>query len=201
MENIPEHIVCESAPVPRPSLEDWDLIAKGADMTSEVLNMPWLRKYIDHVIFGVWYWQNLCLRIGSVTGGVFTQEDYDMIQFGVQMHALHKMPAVPRMVFAPHAYCDENCYYCTLYRNSLLMEFGFELSKFVGYDGVDGSVFDDYANDGIDGSVFGDDDNDGADGSAFEDYADNADADEEFHSLYNPCYTPDYDLLEEECNW
>jgi hypothetical protein len=83
----------------------------------------------------------------------------------------------------------------------LLTEFGFELSKFLGYDGADGSVFDDYANDGIDGSVFGDDDNDGADGSAFEDYADNADADEEFHSLYNPGYTPDYDLLEEECNW
>jgi hypothetical protein len=177
MENIPEHIVCESAPVPRPSLEDWDLIAKGTDMTYEVLNMPWLRKYIDHPIFGVWYWQNLCLRIGLVTGGVFTQEDYDMIQFGVQMHAVRKMCGVPRMVFSQHLYCDENCYYCTIYRNSLLTEFGFELSKFLRYDGVDGSVFDDYANDAVGGSVF-EDDEDIDDG----DYYTNGDNDEGHYS-------------------
>lgn len=156
MDNFPEPLVCEPAlvpePAPRPSMDDWELIAKGARMTQEQLRMPWLRRYVGEDVFGVWYWQNLCMRIGSVTGGVLTQEDYVMIQNGVQLHAVHTMRAVPRMVFTQHAYCDENCYYCTLYRDSLFMEFGFELSKFLGYDGVDVSVFDIYADDGAYGA-------------------------------------------------
>jgi hypothetical protein len=174
MDNLPEPNVCEFASAPRPSFEDWQLIAKGAHMTSEFLNMPWLRQYIDHEVFGVWYWQNLCMRIGSVTGGVLTHEDYVMIQNGVELHAVNNIRTVPRMVFTQHVCCDKDCYYCTLYKNSLFMEFGFELSKFLGYDGVDTSVFDAYGAYGDDGVFddYGDDGDDGDDYGAYGVYGD-----------------------------
>jgi hypothetical protein len=165
MDNIPEPIVCELSP--RPSFEDWELIEKGADMTSEELHMPLLNQYMNDEVFGVLYWKNLCMRIGLVTGGLLTFEDYDMIQFGVKLHAVHHSRGVPRMGFPSHGYCNKDCYHCNLYRGSLLTEFGFELSKFLGYDGVDASVFDVYADDSDDdGSVFEDYDGDayGADG-------------------------------------
>jgi hypothetical protein len=162
MENLPEPIVCEPAPVPRPSLNDWEFIDKGVDMTSEVLSMPWLRRYVDDEVCGVWYWQNLLMRIGSVTGGVLTLEDYHKVQLGVTLHAVYKSHDVPRMFYMQHS-CSDICDVCDTYRLNLLMQFGFELSKFLRYDGVDGSVFDDYANDGDNGSVFDDynDDDDG----------------------------------------
>ena len=184
MDNIPEPIVCELSP--RPSFEDWELIAKGANMTSAQLHMPWLNQYMNDEVFGVWYWQNLCMRIGSVTGGLLTFEDYDMLKFGVETHVLDKNRRVPcevfpshaRMLFPSHGYCDEDCYHCKLYRGSLLMEFGFELSKFLGYDGVDASIFDDYANDGYDGDYYtnGDDgdDCDEGDDDTFDNYDDDA---------------------------
>jgi hypothetical protein len=185
MDNLQDPLVCELSP--RPSFEDWKLIAKGVVMTSSELNIPWLRNYIDHEVFGVWYWQNLCMRIGLVTGGLLTSEDYYVIQHGVKLHAVDHISTVPHMVFSPsHTNCDENCYYCTsnLYREGLLREFGFELSKFLGYDGVDASVFDVYANDGVDGYdgdyyTNGGNDDDGEEGDdgdddTFDNYDDDA---------------------------
>jgi hypothetical protein len=179
MDNFPDPLVCEEelmrGPHARPSVYDWKLIEKGALMTHEQLHMPWLLKYVNDPVFGVLYWKNLCMRIGSVTGGDLTVEDYYVIQHGVKLHAVYHIRTVPHMVFSPsHTNCDENCYYCTgnLYREGLLREFGFELSKFVGYDGVDSSVFDAYANDGDDGSVFGAaNGDDGDDGDAYDGYA------------------------------
>lgn len=173
MENLSEPIVCEpvlvSEPAPRPSMNDWKLFDEGSRMTAEQLHFPELKKFVDDEVFGKWYWEHLCMCIGSVTGGDLTFKDYDMIRFGVNLHAVYQSRGVPRMVFTPHADCGADCYYCTLYRDSLLTEFGFELSKFVGYDGVDGSVFNDYAKDGYDGYGYdyvneGDDDDDSDDG-------------------------------------
>jgi hypothetical protein len=180
MDNIPDPLVYEFSP--RPSFEDWKLIDKGAVMTSAELHMPWLNQYVNHEVFGVWYWENLCMRIGSVTGGLLTFEDYDTVKFGVEMHAVHHKRYVHSMLFPPNGYCDKDCYHCNLYRSRLLTEFGFELSKFLGYDGVDASVFDVYANngvdgyDGYDGYDEGDEGDEGDDGDddAFDNYDDDA---------------------------
>jgi len=164
MDNFPEHIVREDELMPasraRPSVEDWALFAEGALMTPQELHSPQLREYAGHPELEYVYWRNFCKLIGSVTGGDLSHEDFVMIDFGVELHAVHNLRDVPRMMVPPpHGNCEEDCYQCTLYRNSLLIEFGFELSKFVGYDGVDTSVFEIYANDGYDDvAYFNDDD-------------------------------------------
>jgi hypothetical protein len=176
MDNFPDPLVCEPKPIPRPSWEDWKLILKGAQLTSQVLSMPWLRPYIDHEVYGVWYWENLCMLIGSVTGGYLTFEDYRKIELGVMLHAVLKSHNVPRMLYKEHECCDtydtdDICDICDTYRLNLLMQFGFELSKFLRYDGVDGSVFDDYGytpnDDGYDADGY---DADGYDANGYDAY-------------------------------
>ncbi len=118
----PQRFVCV------PSEEDFTFMTHGSHMDIQNLNLPFLLKHLDDPFFGKWYLQNLCMRIGSVTGGFLTEEDNSLIQFGVKLYWLSKGKGVPRMFFNKHQ-CSDDCYYCSIYRGNLLMQFGFESTK------------------------------------------------------------------------
>ena len=140
-----------------PTEKDRKLFAKGAQMDIEPLNLPFLLERLHNPFYHAWYLDNLCLRIGSVTGGVLSPEDDSLIQFGVKLYGLTKGNGLPRMFFIEHE-CSDECYYCINYRNNLLMQFGFESIKSLIQKGAALSIGA-YGDDGAYGAygAYGDD--------------------------------------------
>jgi hypothetical protein len=167
MTDFLERFVCS------PTKKDRKLFVKGVQMDIELLNLPFLLERMHKPLYHTWYLDNLCLRIGSMTGGVLSMtggvlsaEDDSLIQFGVKLYGLTKGKGLPRMFFSQHE-CSDECYYCINYRNNLLMQFGFESIKSLIQKGAALSIGDD-GDDGADGADEDNEDN----GDGYEDNGD-----------------------------
>jgi hypothetical protein len=210
MTELFQRFVCKPTPA------DEVLFQQGSLMEIEALDMPMLLKFLDHFLLREWYLQNLCMRIGSMTGGILNEEDHNTIQFGVKMYFDLKGKSIPRMFFIQHE-CSDKCDCCDIYRMNLLMQFGFESIKSIlkqasAFDKssidvvnpVDESAFEDNGDNGDNGEDYedGEDDEDYED---YEDYEDDegdyGDDDDEVHSFSNSGYNPRYDFPADEYNW